>query len=120
MILTARYFDKRRGLANALCLSGTAAGSFTLPFLIEYLLESYGFRGTMLVLSGCMLHILVSAALYRPLSIHVRIAQRNRQHRQLLQSKLCIDGTDDSRRLLLEKGQRAIAEESYSHQQLPW
>jgi hypothetical protein len=37
IILTARYFDKKRSRANALCLSGTAAGSFTLPMLIEYL-----------------------------------------------------------------------------------
>ena len=80
VILTARYFEKRRGVANAFCLSGTAAGSFTLPFLIEFLLQTYGFRGTMLVLGACMLHILVSAALYRPLAVHVLII-RNKQLR---------------------------------------
>jgi hypothetical protein len=37
IILTARYFDKKRSRANALCLSGTAAGSFTLPMLIQHL-----------------------------------------------------------------------------------
>ena len=77
VILTARYFDKRRGIANAFCLSGTAAGSFTLPFSIEGLLEEYGFRGTMLILGGCMLHILISSALYRPLAIHIKIAQND-------------------------------------------
>ena len=77
VILTARYFDKRRGIANAFCLSGTAAGSFTLPFLIENLLEEYGFRGTMLVLGACMLHILVSSALYRPLAVHIKITQND-------------------------------------------
>ena len=78
VILTARYFDKRRGIANAFCLSGTAAGSFILPFLIEYLLDGYGFRGTMLILGACMLHILVSSALYRPLATHVNILRRKR------------------------------------------
>ena len=76
--MTARYFDKRRGIANAFCLSGTAAGSFILPFLIEYLLDGYGFRGTMLILGACMLHILVSSALYRPLATHVNILRRKR------------------------------------------
>ena len=98
VILTARYFNKRRGLANAFCLSGTAAGSFTLPFLIEYLLEDYGFRGTMLILGACMLHILISSALYRPLAVHVKIVQRDRLRQQFLQEQKCSDCPDDNRR----------------------
>ena len=73
IILTARYFDKRRSLANALCLSGTAAGSCTLPLLISALLDRYGFQGALLVLGACLLHVCVSAALYRPLATHVLI-----------------------------------------------
>jgi hypothetical protein len=65
ILLTARYFDSNRAKANALCLSGTAAGSFTIPFLIQRLLASYGFRGAVLVMGACMLHIGISAALYR-------------------------------------------------------
>ena len=75
IILTARYFDKNRAKANAFCLSGTAAGSFTLPFLIEALLSAYGFRGTVLVLGACMLHICISAALFRPLAVHVKVVK---------------------------------------------
>jgi len=76
IVLTARYFDKRRSRANAFCLSGTAAGSFTLPILIQNLLSVYGFEGTLLILGACMLHVIISAALYRPLAVHV-IIQRN-------------------------------------------
>ena len=95
VILTARYFDKRRGVANAFCFSGPAAGSFILPFLIEHLLEVYGFRGTMLILGACMLHILISSALFRPLAIHVKIVRRDRLHQQYLQSNKCIGSHDD-------------------------
>ena len=91
VILTSRYFDKKRGIANAFCLSGTAAGSFTLPFLIEFLLEAYEFRGTMLILGGCMLHILISSALFRPLAVHVNIT-RNRQKE--VQSNKQLDNVD--------------------------
>ena len=35
IILAARYFDRNRAIANALCLSGAAAGSSTMPFLIQ-------------------------------------------------------------------------------------
>lgn len=61
------YFDKHRALANGICVSGTAAGSFVFPMLIEHLVHHFGFHGTILILGGCMLHVCASAALYRPL-----------------------------------------------------
>ena len=97
IILVARYFDKRRGIANAFCLSGnfgysgcrirsitkrssrisgTAAGSLCLPFLIESLARAFAFEGTLLLLGACMLHISISAALYRPLATHVLITKQ--------------------------------------------
>ena len=121
VILTARYFDKRRGLANAFCLSGTAAGSFTLPFLIEYLLEEYGFRGTMLVLGSCMLHILVSSALYRPPAVHVKIVQRDRLRKQYLQDQKCSDCTDHNRRHMNKDiSQNINNQENIPCHPMPW
>ncbi|XP_011499502.1 PREDICTED: monocarboxylate transporter 13 [Ceratosolen solmsi marchali] len=67
IILVSQYFDKHRALANGICVSGTAAGSIVFPMLIEYLVASFGFHGTFLILGGCMLHVCVSASLYRPL-----------------------------------------------------
>lgn len=61
------YFNKRRALANGICVSGTAAGSFVFPILIEYLIQKFGFHGTLLLLGAGMLHVCVSATLYRPL-----------------------------------------------------
>lgn len=66
IILVSRYFDKRRALANGLCISGAAVGSFVFPILIEYLVKSYGFHGTLLVLGSCMLHVCMASMLYRP------------------------------------------------------
>jgi MFS family permease len=85
IILVARYFERRRGIANAFCLSGTAAGSLCLPFLIEALVDAYDFSGTMLILGGCMLHIAISAALYRPLATHVLIMRNSRLHPTLVE-----------------------------------
>ncbi|OAD60184.1 Monocarboxylate transporter 9 [Eufriesea mexicana] len=67
IILVSQYFDKHRALANGICVSGTAAGSFVFPLLIKVLVENFGFHGTILLLGGCMLHVCVSATLYRPL-----------------------------------------------------
>lgn len=67
--MVSQYFTKHRALANGICVSGTAAGSFVFPLLIEHLCDNFGFHGTILLLGGCMLHVCVSATLYRPLSI---------------------------------------------------
>lgn len=66
--MVSQYFNKHRALANGICVSGTAAGSFVFPLLIERLCDAFGFHGTILLLGGCMLHVCVSATLYRPLS----------------------------------------------------
>lgn len=67
IIIVSMYFDKHRALANGICVSGTAAGSFVFPTLIEHLVHNFGFHGTILILGGCMLHVCACAALYRPL-----------------------------------------------------
>lgn len=66
IIIVSMYFNKRRALANGICVSGTAAGSFVFPILIEYLIQKFGFHGTLLLLGAGMLHVCVSATLYRP------------------------------------------------------
>ncbi|KAH8324716.1 hypothetical protein KR074_009670 [Drosophila pseudoananassae] len=70
IVIVSQYFDKHRALANGICVSGTAAGSFILPVLIKHLAECCGFHGTILILGGCMLHVCVSATLYRPISAY--------------------------------------------------
>lgn len=67
IIIVSMYFNKRRALANGICVSGTAAGSFVFPILIEYLIQKFGFHATLLLLGAGMLHVCVSATLYRPL-----------------------------------------------------
>lgn len=67
IIIVSMYFNKRRALANGICVSGTAAGSFVFPILIEYLIHKFGFHSTLLLLGAGMLHVCVSATLYKPL-----------------------------------------------------
>lgn len=43
IILVSQYFDKHRALANGICVSGTAAGSFVFPLLIKILVDNFGF-----------------------------------------------------------------------------
>ena len=79
IIMTSRYFDKHRALANGICVSGTAAGSMVIPPLMEYLVPMYGFRGSILILGACMLHVCFSAVIYRPMEVRQRIIELSQQ-----------------------------------------
>ena len=47
---------------------------------METLVHNYAFSGTLLILGSCMLHISISAALYRPLGVHVQITNKKSPH----------------------------------------
>ncbi|GAB6024212.1 hypothetical protein CHUAL_008911 [Chamberlinius hualienensis] len=72
VLMVGQYFDKHRGLANGLCASGSALGSIILPPFLNYLLDEYGCRGTILILCGLMMNVCVGAALYQPVQHHLK------------------------------------------------
>lgn len=67
IVIVAYYFEKRRSLATGLSACGTGIGTFGFPPLTIYLLEQYAWRGTLLILSGFFLNIIVFGALMRDL-----------------------------------------------------
>uniref|UniRef100_A0A182QNB6 Major facilitator superfamily (MFS) profile domain-containing protein n=1 Tax=Anopheles farauti TaxID=69004 RepID=A0A182QNB6_9DIPT len=66
------YFAKKRGQAVGLSMAGTALGMLIMPQLVRILLELYGFRGAVLVLSGLALHATVGAMLLQPIKWHLK------------------------------------------------
>ncbi|OWF53585.1 monocarboxylate transporter 5-like [Mizuhopecten yessoensis] len=71
-VMLGKYFDKRRGMANAVMNFGGSFGGLVLPNLFRYLLDTYALQGTLWVVSGLLLHIMVTGALLRPLKPHPR------------------------------------------------
>uniref|UniRef100_A0A1Q3G1R7 Putative monocarboxylate transporter n=2 Tax=Culex tarsalis TaxID=7177 RepID=A0A1Q3G1R7_CULTA len=65
------YFAKKRGQAVGLSMAGTALGMLIMPQLVRYLLETYDFRGAVLLLSGLALHAAVGATLLQPIKWHL-------------------------------------------------
>ncbi|KAM0476997.1 hypothetical protein ACHAPX_005955 [Trichoderma viride] len=47
LIYVDEWFDRRKGLAYGLMWSGTGLGGFTIPLVLEALLNRYGFRATL-------------------------------------------------------------------------
>uniref|UniRef100_A0A3Q3VRJ3 Major facilitator superfamily (MFS) profile domain-containing protein n=1 Tax=Mola mola TaxID=94237 RepID=A0A3Q3VRJ3_MOLML len=61
------YFESRRPLANALASAGECILTFVLTPLFQLLIDSYSWRGALLILGGLQLHLCVCGLLLRPL-----------------------------------------------------
>lgn len=64
------YFWKLRGLANGLCISGSAIGSIIMPPLITHLIAGYSLRGASLIIGAITLNIWVAALIYEDVDKH--------------------------------------------------
>lgn len=61
-----------RGLANGICISGSAFGSIILPPILRYLLNQYGYRGAILIMGGITLNTWVAGLFYEPVENHMK------------------------------------------------
>ena len=60
------YFNKYRTMAYSLTSVGCSSGLLLFPVLITSLSNTYSWRGTLIIISGLILNIMVCAALMRP------------------------------------------------------
>ncbi|XP_044257503.1 uncharacterized protein LOC123006793 [Tribolium madens] len=70
--IVTSYFVRLRGLANGLCISGSALGSIILPPVLDLLLGIYGYRGAVLLMGGVTLNVWVAALFYDPVEKHMK------------------------------------------------
>ncbi|XP_068626725.1 monocarboxylate transporter 14-like isoform X2 [Battus philenor] len=83
-IITA-YFLKRRLLSFSLCQSVSAVAALFSPQLVQFALNFYGFRGTLMLLSAINLHTFVAVCLMQPVAWHLKKSEiRNDTEMKLL------------------------------------
>ncbi|XP_002735801.1 monocarboxylate transporter 13-like [Saccoglossus kowalevskii] len=71
-----KYFKKRYPLAMGLALSGSGVGQVVFSLSYQVMINFYGWRGMLLILSAFVLHICVSGCLFRPLKpVRVEVHQ---------------------------------------------
>nr|XP_017522516.1 monocarboxylate transporter 11 isoform X1 [Manis javanica]XP_036882700.1 monocarboxylate transporter 11-like [Manis javanica] len=63
------YFSRRRVLAVGLALTGNGASSLLLAPTLQLLLDTFGWRGALLLLGAITLHLTPCGALLRPLAL---------------------------------------------------
>ncbi|KAM6175399.1 monocarboxylate transporter 11 [Erethizon dorsatum] len=65
----SRYFSRRRVLAMGLALTGNGASSLLLAPALQLLLDTFGWRGALLLLGAVTFHLIPCGALLRPLAL---------------------------------------------------
>lgn len=70
--IVTSYFTNKRGLANGLCISGSALGSIFLPPILRFLLDKYDYRGACLIMGGITLNCFIAALFYDPVEKHMK------------------------------------------------
>ncbi len=63
--MIGEYFEKHLTVANGLAYSGGSIGQICMPLITSVLINSYGWRGAILILSAICSHLIVSGALIR-------------------------------------------------------
>ncbi|XP_072136242.1 monocarboxylate transporter 5-like [Mobula birostris] len=71
---TTKYFRRRFSMACAISRSGTGLTFVLAPF-IQYLLNEYGWKGTVLILCGLTLHLIPLGMLNRPIYLKQDVAE---------------------------------------------
>ncbi|XP_022251797.1 monocarboxylate transporter 12-like isoform X2 [Limulus polyphemus] len=61
------YFERKRSFATGIAVCGSGIGTFLFAPVTRLLIDSFGWRGTMLILAGISLHCIAFGFLFRPL-----------------------------------------------------
>lgn len=70
--IVCSYFVKLRGIANGICISGSAFGSIILPPFLRLIVVNYGYRGACLIMGGLTLNVFVAALFYDKVEKHMK------------------------------------------------
>ncbi|XP_060077608.1 monocarboxylate transporter 9-like [Ylistrum balloti] len=70
IVIISEYFEKRRALATGIAVCGAGVGGFAFAPLCEFLLETYGWKGTLWIMSAILLNGIVVSSSFRSSKIH--------------------------------------------------
>lgn len=81
VVSIAYWFEKKRNLAVGLGACGTGVGTFVYAPMTQYFIEEYGWRGTILLLSGTLLNLCVCGCVMRDPEWWIQEQKRQRNSR---------------------------------------
>ncbi|KAK3579061.1 hypothetical protein CHS0354_029921 [Potamilus streckersoni] len=85
IVAVSQSFSKRKAIAMGIAVCGSSVGTFVLSPITEILLDTYGWKGTMLIEAGIILNCIVGASMYRIPSVK---RSPSRQEQALLKEQM--------------------------------
>lgn len=76
-VVVGYYFTKWRQVATGILFLGSGVGLIVYTYTITYILDYYGWRGTLIISSGLVLNGAVFAAFFRPLPIEEELRKKS-------------------------------------------
>ena len=77
LIVVGMYFNRKRAIATGIATSGSGLGTFAYAYMTNVLLDTYDWKGTVLILSGILLHVVACGMVYRPLRTRCRASEQS-------------------------------------------
>lgn len=65
-VLSGLYFLKHRSMATGIATAGSGMGAAVFPIIMYHIIQYYGWRGSLFIVAGLNLHLIIFAALLRP------------------------------------------------------
>ncbi|GJQ75157.1 hypothetical protein Trydic_g9763 [Trypoxylus dichotomus] len=66
------YFNRKRNMMLSICHTIVGSVGMFLPYIISYLVQEYGFRGTAAILAAFSLHLVYAALTFQPIKWHYK------------------------------------------------
>ena len=71
MVWMGFHFKKHRNLAFGIVTTASGFGAFVFSTLLLYLIQEYGWQGSMTLVAGLIAHMLIFAAVLRPINFEI-------------------------------------------------
>lgn len=98
LIVVGMYFNRKRAIATGIATSGSGLGTFAYAYMTNVLLDKYDWKGTVLIISAVLLHVVACGAIYRPLRTGGRSSEESSI--ETLPDEIDIKVTDELGKLL--------------------
>ena len=94
-MLTGLYYEKHRSLATGVCTAGSGLGGIVYPIFVQYLINEYGWRGSILILAGVNMNTIWLAGLLRPAPLQLEMKAKVEMEIELEDEPLTVNGKDN-------------------------
>uniref|UniRef100_A0A3Q3JAG5 Major facilitator superfamily (MFS) profile domain-containing protein n=1 Tax=Monopterus albus TaxID=43700 RepID=A0A3Q3JAG5_MONAL len=118
LTIIGTYFQVRRPLANGLAMTGSPVILFILAPLNQFLFDSFGWRGSFLILGSIGLNCCVAGALMRPVGKSIQPKPKTEPPEcdaAVAEKAEAVDTTEQSASLQTEKGKSQSRSQSCVH-----